>query len=299
MHLQDAIDYIVTAKRASGRAERTLQDYRRVLGRYAEHVPADLDAWTRDHIRAYIADLRDDGLAPATVALHIRYLRAFWRWAFEEGLLAENFAEIIPAPGRHVRDDDVPTQQEFAAMIRACAETKYPLRNRAILMMLVDTGLRRGEIAAVRRDWITFEDGGAWFKLPGAHTKNGDARIVIMGATSARCLREYLDTRADDDPWLFHSDRHGQPLGSYGIYRVVTDAAEAAGVAGVYPHLLRAMFATFWIANGGDEKTLMELGGWRDRTMLLVYVRNANRRALQKSHQKHSPVEGFDLDLEE
>lgn len=226
-------------------------------------------------------------------------MRSFWNWCYREGYLAENYADIIPAPKQHHRDDDVPTQAEFRRMIRACEESKYPLRDRALLLMLVDTGIRRGEIAAIRRDWIHFEDGGAWFKLPGEHTKNGETRLIMMGATSAQCLREYLESRDDGEPWLFHSDRNDAALGTYGIYRVVKEIGARAGVDPMYPHLLRAMFATFWIANGGDEKTLMELGGWKDRTMLLVYIRNANRRALQKSHQKHSPIEGFNLDLEE
>ena len=97
MDCQAAIEKFILAKVADGRAERTIADYRRVLGRYAEHMNGDpVATWTRDDARAYVAALRTDtGWSHNTVAIHVRNLRAFWKWLHVEGHIDENLADAI------------------------------------------------------------------------------------------------------------------------------------------------------------------------------------------------------------
>jgi len=61
--------------------------------------------------------------------------------------------------------------------------------------------------------------------------------------------------------------------------------------AKVHPHAFRKVFATWWIERGGDEQSLMRLGGWSSPDMLRIYVRLAGRQALQRRHKQHSPVD--------
>ncbi len=305
MLLSDAIDYIVTAKKAQGLAERTRRDYRSVLGRFSKHINQDMDTWTRADIYQYVASLRDNGWADATVARHIRYLRSFWGWCYREGYLSEDYALIIPAPKKHIREEYLPTTREIAALVRATAQTRHALRNRAALLALIDTGIRRGEFTELRREWLHFtaddsdarEIVGAWIMLPGRVTKSGDSRYVFLGRTSAQVLREYLAGRDDDDPALFLSEQGG-PLGGYGLADMLKRVAEHAGIDPdrVHPHLFRKVFASWWIENGGDEQRLMRIAGWSGPEMLRIYVRLGSRKALQRAHREYSPV---DLVLEE
>jgi site-specific recombinase XerD len=291
MNLDNAINSIIQDKQASGRAVRTIADYRRVLNRFAEHVDHDITTWTRATVREYVAGLRENGWAQSTVGLHVRYLRAFWRWLYEEGYLPENFATAIDTPKRTIREEPLLTTEEFTRLVVACNGDRFAERDRAILLLMVDTGMRRGEFAALQRDWLHFEDGGAWILLPSEITKNREARYVLMGGAAARALRTYLDSRDDDDPALFVGDRG--PMGGDGLWYMLNRRAEAAGLDPdrVHPHLLRKVFASWWIENGGDEQRLMRLGGWSGPEMLRVYVRLGSREALQRAHQKYSPVD--------
>jgi len=285
------LDTFLTAKRADGLRRRTLDDYHRVLSRAM--LQLDINApstWTRESIRAYIADLRAQPWAPATVALHIRYLRAFLAWCCREGYTAEDFSALIPAPARTIREEVLLSQDEFADLVRACAGDRWALRDRAVILTLVDTGLRRSEFCALRRDWIIVEDGTASLLLPSRASKTAQERFVFLGRATTRAVMAYLETRDDEHPALFISER-GE-LGGDGVYYLLRRRAEQAGLdpARVHPHLLRKQFASWWIENGGDEQRLMHIGGWNGPEMLRVYVRLGARQQLQQARQ-YGPVD--------
>jgi len=287
----DPIALFLAAKLADGRAPRTLADYRRVLDRYAAHV--DGQPLTRETARAYVADLRAQGWAEGTVALHIRYLRCYWRWLYTEGHAAEDVSQAIAAPKLAIREESLLTLDEFKALIAACTGDRWAIRDRAIILMLADTGMRRGEFVSVQRAQVTFENGGAWIMLQSEKTKSRQERYVFLGGASAAALRAYLDTRDDDHPALFISERG--PLGGDGLYYLLRRRAEQAGIdpARMHPHLLRKVFATWWIENGGDEQRLMQIGGWSGPEMLRIYVRLGSRQKLQEAHRQFGPVDNL------
>ena len=287
------LDTFLTARRADGLRERTLDDYHRVLSRAMFTLDINAPAtWTRASVRAYVAGLRAQPWAPATVALHIRYLRAFWGWCHREGYTTEDFSAIIPAPARTIREDVLLTTDEFAALVRACAGDRWALRDRAVILTLVDTGLRRSEFCALQRDWLIYEDGGASLLLPGSVSKTARERFVFLGRATTTAITGYLETRnGDDQPALFISERG--PLGGDGVYYLLRRRAEQAGLdpARVHPHLLRKQFASWWIENGGDEQRLMEIAGWSGPEMLRIYVRLGARQKLQDAHRQFGPVD--------
>ena len=283
----------LTARRADGLRERTIADYHRVLSRAAFRVNLDAPAtWTRAGVRAYVADLRAQPWAPATIALHIRYLRAFWGWCYREGYTSEDFSAVIPAPARTIREETLLTTEEFAALVRACTGDRWALRDRAVILMLVDTGLRRSEFTALRRDWLIYEDGVASLLLPSTVSKTARERYVFLGRSTTAALTAYLETRnSDGHPALFISER-GE-LGGDGVYYLLRRRAEQAGLdpTRVHPHLLRKMFASWWIQNGGDEQRLMDIAGWSGPEMLRIYVRLGARQQLQDAHRQFGPVD--------
>lgn len=286
------LNLFLTAKRAQGCKQPTLRDYRRVLTRLGEHLDMDaVGSWTRIEIRAYVADLRAQPWAPATIALHIRYLRAFWKWLHSEGHTPEDFSAVIAAPARSMREEELLTTAEFTRLVQACTGDRWALRDRAIILMLADTGLRRKEFCSLTRDQLSFDDGEAWLLLPSVESKNGRERYVFLGRASAHALAAYLDARTDGDPALFISERG--PLGNDGLYFILKRRAAQAGLdpARVHPHLLRKMFASWWIENGGDEQRLMSIAGWSGPEMLRIYVRLGSRQKLQDAHRQFGPVD--------
>lgn len=281
------IKNFLTAKTADGLAPATMRDYRMVLGRFRETITTP-EQLSRATIRRYVADMRGNGWAEGTCGLHVRYIRAFLRWLWREGHTTENYAQAIKTPRQSIRWEELMTPEEFQDLVAACTG-KYAARDRAIILFLVDTGMRRGEFIGLTRDQVRFTDGGAWLHLDAPKTH--DKRYAMIGTATARALRAYLDTRMDDDPAMWMG-RCG-PMGYHAIYHMLRRRADDAGIdpKKCHPHAFRKLFASWWIQNGGDEQRLMALGGWSGPEMLRIYVCLGSREHLQDAHARYGPVD--------
>ncbi len=295
MHINEAIEVYIIAKQADGRAPRTIRDYRRVLFSMAawlgdNGLPEEIERLDKSIIRRYVAFLRGRGLSDGTVGIHVRNLRAFLNWSYREGLIDVNLAKAISAPPLSVRPLRL-TPEIFRQLLAAAEHTTMPRRNKAILLVLADTGLRLAEMVALNRDDVHFaEDGTAWLIVYMPKTRG--YRNAFLGHRTTEALRLYLEERSDDLPPLWLGDRGArlQPRGMYtALYRIAKLAGVPSGV--VHPHAFRKFFATQWIANGGDPIRLQNIGGWRGPEMLRVYVQLSHREDLHDGHRRYGPVD--------
>jgi len=287
--METLIALFITAKHADGRAPITIIGYERALAVFVARFP-DVSTLDRAAVRDYVADRRHTDRAEGTIAIELRYLRAFLRWLHTEGHTSENLAQVIAAPRQTIRWEELLTPADLRALLAACTGD-HALRDRAIILFLVDTGLRRGEFVPLQRAQVHFDDDGAYlyFDAP----KNGNKRYAVLGRAASAALRAYLDARTDVDPALWVGDT-GAALGYHAIYHMLRRRAEQAGIDAekVHPHAFRKIFATWWIQNGGDEQRLMTLGGWSGPEMLRIYCRLGKLDTLRQGHRDYSPVDG-------
>jgi site-specific recombinase XerD len=295
MKLSTAISKILLAKRANGRAPRTIQDYERVLYRFLDWVTDNglsLESLDRDNVRRYVAHLRGLDWAASTVGIHVRYLRAFLRFVCREGYLGEDLSLSLDAPKKHLKQDMPPTKRELRALLGAC-EGKWGIRDKAIILTMIDTGMRRGEVYRLTLSDIFKDEHGYYIRID--DTKTDHYRWGFLGERASEAMRDYLELREKREDSDLHalwiSDRKGQRLGYDGIWQVVRRRAESAGLdtERIYPHAFRKYFATKWIEAGGDEQRLMRLGGWASSEMLEVYVRLGGKETLRQAHNEYAP----------
>jgi site-specific recombinase XerD len=182
------------------------------------------------------------------------------------------------------------TAGELKRLLIACDEGKYPLRDRAIIMAFVDTGLRCGEMADLRRDQLSIEGGIACVNR--IDPKSKAPKPLFLGETTTSLLLQYLAEREDDNGALWMGDK-GEPLTDEGINQIIKRRARDAELDRVHPHLFRKTFATTWIRNGGDRDRLMTLGGWKTDESLQVYILLGSYADLKEAHQKFGPVDNL------
>jgi site-specific recombinase XerD len=279
-----------------------------------EETPPTLETLDPSRIRAFLAYAREanpDGrfgcdretakreARPATVHAYYRALRAFTNFCMAEGLL-----EPEDAPLKNVKAPRVPTDQiqplsqdQMQAVMDAARRMQAPERNLAMILLLVDTGLRVSEVLGLKIGDVDRSEGE--LVVTG---KGNKKRRVYMGSTARRALWRYLETdrrQALEDEPLFVSvggTKHGAALTHTGVYMIVRKAGDASKVTGVRcsPHTLRHTFALNFLRNGGNLFELQQLMGHTDLTVLRRYVALAEAD-LAEAHWAASPADRMKL----
>ena len=207
-------------------------------------------------------------------------------------MIVSNPMELVERPRRE-RTLIRPMSLEQAAKLLEMpdARTTDGLRDRAMMMLMLDSGLRISELLSLeagRVDWMT-----------GTATVMGKGRkerAVPFSARTAQTLLEYARARSQRPakaPQLFLG-RTGKPVCRSKARKLILRYGRAAGIEGVRlsPHTLRHTFAVLYVRNGGDSFSLQEILGHSTLEMTRQYV-NLARRDVAEQHKKFSPMEAL------
>ena len=217
-----------------------------------------------------------------------RALQQFFRW-----YATEDPADPRPNPMAGLRppkvDNDkvVPvfTDAELAALLATCKGGGYEARrDRAILSLFRDTGMRLSELAGLEMEDISLRTCEAIVT-----GKGGKQRLVKFGYDAGRDLDRYLRERQRHAlarlPQLWLGIRNRGPMTASGIYQMVSRRGDQAGVV-VHPHKFRLHFSHTWLDRGGAEGDLMELNGWTSPQMLRRYGASARSARARRSYDR-------------
>jgi site-specific recombinase XerD len=277
-----------THLRARNVAPSTIQSYLRVgqaLNDYLveQGMPTAVSSLTRDHLEAFLADLADR-VSAATVAKHYRSMQQLFRWLAEDGEIPASPMERMRAPQVPEQPVEVFTDDELSRLLKACEGNTFEnRRDTALLRMLLDTGMRAGELCG-----LALEDLDAEQSVAHVMGKGRRGRAVPYGRKTADALRRYLRARAVHpqaaQPALWIGKKG--VLTDSGLRQVLERRAAEAGVENVHPHRFRHSFAHVWLAAGGQEHDLMRLAGWRSPQMVGRYAASAGAERARDAFQR-------------
>ena len=274
-------------------SNHTIINYRKMVGRFIRFLnesrpnckPEDV---TAPDIRRWLIFRRTVG---STHTLHneFRNPRAFWNWMLREELTENNpFAKVVPPRRDKVIKKDL-SMDEVKALLAACSgKTWFDLRDRALITLLLDTGLRIHEAHNLRPNDIE-EDTLVIRGKGGKHRHvflSGDVRLSLH-----RYIRAYPKGMAADGPlWWGYAGA----LTLDGLKQAVRSTGERAGIQPLGPHRLRRTFATWSLRSGCDIETLRRLMGHSSLSVLQGYLALVETD-LKKAHTEHSPMRMVDL----
>jgi integrase len=180
----------------------------------------------------------------------LRRLRQMFLWAYRGGYVNHNYSTLVPAPTGSAPMRTATPLDQLRLLITAADQSPYPTRDRAILAVLLGTGVRRAECASINVEWVTMnadDSGELQVEAKKVGQREVHRRLVAFDQPTGRHIRAYLDTIPPKGP-LFTSGRSGRRLTPIGIYRAVKKLIIIAGLAEQLqgPHDFRRNFTTYY-----------------------------------------------------
>jgi site-specific recombinase XerD len=215
----------------------------------------------------------------ATARLHLTVIKLFARWlAEEEGFDADPITAVRAPKQDQPSVPDFP-EHELQAMVAVCdGRDLRDRRDKALLMLFTETGLRAAEMVALDVTDVNLDQ----CVLQVIRGKGGKGRRVRFSTRAAAAIDRYLRTRErvvarpkQGPLWI---TRTGKRLSYRGMAATLRERAEMAGVEGFHLHRFRHSAAVRWLRKGGTETGLMAQAGWSSRTMVARYVQSASEQ---------------------
>lgn len=289
---------------ANRRSPRTISAYRVDLAQFACFVgdsAHSTESVTRDHVLAWILSMQQEGLSGASIRRKIAALKSFFTALLRRGRLDTSPLRDLKlslggaiAVVRAVPRTAITALLQRARVASPCRNRSAPtrfeaLRNYCIVRLLISTGIRVGELVAIRLDDIDLKSGTLLI-----HGKGLRERIVpICAAEDLSILKRYLALRTLSAPQsytLFVSPRRTD-LSTDCVRRVVRNLAAAAGLSRITPHMLRHSAATLLLENGADIRVVQVLLGHHSIRTTERYT-HVTRGHLRRAVARYHPLRG-------
>ncbi|MCU6709287.1 tyrosine-type recombinase/integrase [Paenibacillus sp. J5C_2022] len=312
--LQQALDMVISVKKAEGLRERSLQDYTKDFGYFtkwlAEHHPdiqyvhelnagifRDHVAWMKYDAKRYgghkYNNNRDHGtgLSDTTINIRLRVLKAVFNQLERDELIAENPVAAVKLIRQDVDLTNCLTDDEVKAILAQPDRRDFVgFRDYVGIVLLLDSGLRVSELLGLRVSDVDFKT--RFIELPGDRSKNRKPRLVPISAHTAKLLLQLVteNRRHFTIDFVFLSV-NGEPIGANHFNKRLKHHAEKAGVSAkkYTAHVYRHTWAKSMILNGCDPFTLQKLGGWSDIRTMRRYIQ-MDTKEMRDSHDSYSPV---------
>lgn len=272
MNIQKAYEMFMQEQRFRGNSPETISYYRICLNMFLDYCGSDLNISDLDLIlfKGYQLHLSETkNIKRVSVQTYTRAVRVFYRYLYDEDLLEidVNKLKLIKAN----REVILPlSDSEVKHLLAVFDDSVLGVRDKLICMLMLDCGLRRGEVVNLKNMDINFNNNT--LVLNG---KGGKQRIVPFGDTVKKQLNLYKLLRpvtlmGDCDS--FFLTILALPITNNTVKMVFQDLKERSGIPRIYPHLLRHTFATNYIYNGGNLEVLRVLLGHSSISITQIYI---------------------------
>lgn len=306
MTLYDMIGGYLLARR-SELAATTLANYGVTFDKLIDYFGEDKSVKEIDEsaIKAFLSHLRDRGLKDRSIVAHYIVCSSLWSFA-EKELGFPHVVRQVPKPKFQKPLIESFSDQDIKELVDAAQWTsswntrkgrwtrsKRPTAKRdvAIILLLLDTGIRASELCALEYRDYNHENGRLHIRLG----KGNKQRIVYMGTRAQRALWRYLVERTverPDDPLI--ATKTGNALDRNNLRHTLNRISDNAGVENVHPHRFRHTFAIQFLRNGGNIFELQRILGHDSLETVQIYLSLSNVD-LERAQRAHSPADNWRL----
>ena len=322
MLLSDAIAGFLMFTRAEGFSEGTVKLYTFNLAILLRHLgDREIEKVTETDLRGFFVYLRevyhkekgheDKPLAGATLRNYWKAIRSLLEWGKEEHLVKERPDISIKMPGNNPKIIQPLEENEVKALLSNAVKsrivdgqgkrTSYQFkrhtgtRDVALLILLLDTGIRAGEASRLNIEDVDLAEGQIYIRPFGNSGIKTKSRVIPIGKATSMALWKHKVTLEDEEPNdPFFVTMRGRRMRQGAMLLMIKSLGDKAGVKNCHPHRLRHTFAIQYLRNGGDIFTLKNILGHNSLDMVEHYLQLAQSDTTS-AHRKASPADRWHL----
>jgi site-specific recombinase XerD len=242
-----------------------------------------------DYRRTQLSERTGKLLSTYTLHGDIQVIKGFLRWCSQEDgfedVVTERTVNRIEMPKVEKKVIEVFTREQTDALFAACDKEKMPhlaMRDRAILSVLLDTGIRAGELCGLTLNNVYLHPNEAYIKV---HGKGNKWREVGLGKKARAALHRYITRyrRALEDEKHVFVNRCRKPLSICGLDQIIYRLGAWAHIKGVRcsPHTFRHTFAVRYLEKTGDIFKLSRLMGHSEVSTTEIYLNAVRAREVR------------------
>ena len=258
----DLIECYLEAMSVQGRSYKTIRAYKGAIKRLMNEIKVTVRRVTVYHLRSYIAKMKERGLKESTMENQRQVFSSFFGWLFREGLIEKNPVVNLGAIKVPKVQKMIFSEVDMEIMRQSCQN----IRDKAAICFLASTGCRVGELVGINIDSVNLDE------LECVVTGKGNKqRTVYMDNVTAMFLRNYLETRKDNNQALF-VNRYNKRFNTNGIREMLLRVEKAAGIQHIHPHKFRRTLATNLHKRGCPIQTIAAILGHESIETSMKYI---------------------------
>ena len=283
------IDEFLLEQSVKGNSKRTLEDYRVKLRIFLEFA-GNVSVSRIDHslLRRYYLHLASTRSNSVTVQAYVRSLRAFLNWLFECEYIQTDLCSKFKLPKARKNVIDILTDEEIEKIYEVYSgDSFYHARNRVIISLMLDAGLRIGELITAERSKLHLNE-----RCLIVTGKGNKQRAVAFGLTTQKYIKEYLEKCPASPHLILKTSNTGavSSMSFSALKDLFRKLKIQTGILRLHPHLLRHTFATRYLENGGNIYSLQLLLGHSSLDMVKRYLHLCTTR-VRREFVNFSPLD--------
>lgn len=304
MLLKFAVEEFLADRTFRNLSPTSLKDYKQVLNDFMNYMKErdklNVEEITTGDIKSYLLDAKSKGNSATTINRKLANIRVFFNFLVEEKILSSNPANSIKSQRVDVKietftDEQVRQMISYFRRLKQRGKTFYAYRNYLIILTLLGTGIRRGELCNLRWKDVDFEN----YKITVIGKKRQQRTVPLTEKLRQELIEFHLFVRKKfnitDNDYVFttYSKKRLSENAVENVFKRLKKVMNFKNVR-LSPHTFRHTFAKNWIMNGGDVFSLQRILGHSSIEMTNRYV-TLFGSALKEQNDKFNPLNNMDL----
>lgn len=296
LYFSSAVEKYVVSKRAKGFSENTINAYAQTFTQFQNYLGEDIcvEEVNSETITRFLASCTH--VSNKTKLNHHTGLSSLWAFLESNQIVSQNVVRKVERPIAESRQINPFTQHDIRALLSVAEKSQNPVRSKAIILILLDTGVRASELCQIKIRDIDFEN--RRILILG---KGNKERSVPFSKIAQKIINNYLELRKiniakDRNAHLFIT-KDGKPFNRFGLLNMIERFSALANVYPGHPHRFRHTFAIQFLRNGGSIYTLQRILGHSTLDMVKKYL-SISQSDLDGDHELASPVKAWGLGLD-